>query len=575
MRMSNLLIPTLREVPAEAEIISHKLMLRAGLIRKTAAGLYSYLPLAYRVIKKVEGIIREELDRKGGQELLMPALQPAELWQESGRWNAYGPEMVRLTDRHKRQFCLGPTHEEVITDLVKKNVKSYKQLPLLLYQIQSKYRDEIRPRFGLMRSREFIMKDLYSFSASQACLDECYEKMYDAYSRIFARCGLQYRAVEADSGAIGGNSSHEFMVIADSGEDEVLYCTSCDYAANEERAETHYAGQKQEAEPQEIIKKSTPGIKTIDDLANFLSVSPKLLIKTLFYQVTYDDKEELVAVLIRGDRTANEVKIKNLLNSLEAELADQEKVADELNLPVGFIGPIGLPQDIRVLADREVMDLTDAVAGANEPDHHLLHVSPGRDFKPDFIADLKLAAAGDLCPRCQAPLAATRGIEVGHVFKLGTKYSKALGANFLDENGKSQPMIMGCYGIGVGRTVAAAIEQNHDANGIIWPMPLAPYHVIIIPVSIKDDQQRELAETLYADCLAAGVEVLFDDRKERPGVKFKDADLIGIPLKVVIGPKAIEEKTVEIKCRKTGEEIKVPFAEALTALQDRIKKEMI
>ncbi|MGM9571892.1 MAG: proline--tRNA ligase [bacterium] len=575
MRMSNLLIPTLREVPAEAEIISHKLMLRAGLIRKTAAGLYSYLPLAYRVIKKVEGIIREELDRKGGQELLMPALQPAELWQESGRWNAYGPEMVRLTDRHKRQFCLGPTHEEVITDLVKKNVKSYKQLPLLLYQIQSKYRDEIRPRFGLMRSREFIMKDLYSFSASQECLDECYEKMYDAYSRIFARCGLQYRAVEADSGAIGGNSSHEFMVIADSGEDEVLYCTSCDYAANEERAETYYAGQKQAAEPQEIIKKSTPGIKTIDDLANFLSCSPKLLIKTLFYQVTYDDKEELVAVLIRGDRTANEVKIKNLLNSLEAELADQEKVAADLNLPIGFIGPIGLPQDIRVLADREVMDLTDAVAGANEPDYHLLHVSPGRDFKPDFIADLKLAAAGDLCPRCQAPLAATRGIEVGHVFKLGTKYSKALGANFLDENGKSQPMIMGCYGIGVGRTVAAAIEQNHDANGIIWPMPLAPYHVIIIPVSIKDDQQRELAETLYADCLAAGVEVLFDDRKERPGVKFKDADLIGIPLKVVIGPKAIEEKTVEIKCRKTGEEIKVPFAEALTALQDRIKKEMI
>ena len=575
MRMSNLLIPTLREVPAEAEIISHKLMLRAGLIRKTAAGLYSYLPLAYRVIKKVEGIIREELDRKGGQELLMPALQPAELWQESGRWNAYGPEMVRLTDRHKRQFCLGPTHEEVITDLVKKNVKSYKQLPLLLYQIQSKYRDEIRPRFGLMRSREFIMKDLYSFSASQECLDECYEKMYDAYSRIFARCGLQYRAVEADSGAIGGNSSHEFMVIADSGEDEVLYCTSCDYAANEERAETYYVGQKQAAEPEEIIKKSTPGIKTIDDLAKFLSCSPKLLIKTLFYQVTYDDKEELVAVLIRGDRTANEVKIKNLLNSLEAELADQEKVAADLNLPIGFIGPIGLPQDIRVLADREVMDLTDAVAGANEPDYHLLHVSPERDFKPDFIADLKLAAAGDLCPRCQAPLAATRGIEVGHVFKLGTKYSKALGANFLDENGKSQPMIMGCYGIGVGRTVAAAIEQNHDANGIIWPMPLAPYHVIIIPVSIKDDQQRELAETLYADCLAAGVEVLFDDRKERPGVKFKDADLIGIPLKVVIGPKAIEEKTVEIKCRKTGEEIKVPFAEALTALQDRIKKEMI
>lgn len=575
MRMSNLLIPTLREVPAEAEIISHKLMLRAGLIRKTAAGLYSYLPLAYRVIKKVEKIIREEMDRKGGQELLMPALQPAELWQESGRWNAYGPEMVRLTDRHKRQFCLGPTHEEVITDLVKKNVKSYKQLPLLLYQIQSKYRDEIRPRFGLMRSREFIMKDLYSFSASQDCLDECYEKMYDAYSRIFTRCGLQYRAVEADSGAIGGNSSHEFMVIADSGEDEVLYCTSCDYAANEERAETHYAGQKQAAEMQKIIKKSTPGIKTIDDLTEFLSCSPELLIKTLFYQVNYDEKEEMVAVLVRGDRTANEVKIKNSLNSLEVELADQEKVAAELNLPVGFIGPIGLPPGIKVLADREVMDLTDAVAGANEPDYHLLHVSPGRDFKPDFIADLKLAAAGDLCPRCKAPLAATRGIEVGHVFKLGTKYSKALGANFLDENGKSQPMIMGCYGIGVGRTVAAAIEQNHDANGIVWPMPLAPYHVIIIPVSIKDDQQRELAEKLYADCQNAGLEVLFDDRKERPGVKFKDADLIGIPLKVVIGPKALEEKTVEIKCRKTGEEIKVPFSEALRTLEARIKKEMI
>ena len=568
--MSQLLVSTLRETPAEAEVVSHKLMLRSAMIRKLAAGIYSYLPLGYRVVKKIENIVREEMDKKGGQELLLPAMQPAELWKETGRWEVYGDEMVRLKDRHQREFCLGPTHEEVITDLVKREVKSYKQLPLLLYQIQTKYRDEIRPRFGLMRGREFIMKDLYSFDRNQEGLDESYEKMYDAYCRIFERCGLDYRAVEADSGAIGGNASHEFMVIAESGEGVIVYCPECNYAANVERAEC-VLQKLDKLEPTKTLEKiSTPEVKTIEQLEGFLNIEGEKFIKTLFYQAYYSDREELIAVLVRGDRDVNEVKLKNLLDCLDIEMASEEKVIETVNVPLGFVGPLGLQGKVKVLADQEVMTLVNVVAGANEKDYHLLNVNPQRDFQVDEVADLRVATQGDLCPKCGVPLKETRGIEVGHIFKLGKKYSEGLKATFLDENGKAQPFIMGCYGIGVGRTAAAAIEQNYDENGIIWPMPIAPYQVIVIPVSIKDEQQKKIAEAIYAELLAIGVEVVLDDRNERPGVKFKDADLIGFPLKIVVGPKAGEENMVEIKNRKTGEEEKISLTEIVKVVKEKI-----
>lgn len=568
--MSQLLVSTLRETPAEAEVVSHKLMLRSSMIRKLAAGIYSYLPLGYRVIKKIENIVREEMDKKGGQELLLPAMQPAELWKETGRWEVYGDEMVRLKDRHQREFCLGPTHEEVITDLVKREVKSYKQLPLLLYQIQTKYRDEIRPRFGLMRGREFIMKDLYSFDRNQEGLDESYQKMYDAYCKIFERCGLDYRAVEADSGAIGGNASHEFMVIADSGEGVIVYCPECNYAANVERAEC-ISQKLDKLEPAKPLEKiSTPGVKTIEQLEGFLNIEGKNFIKTLFYQAYYSEREELIAVLVRGDRDLNEVKLKNLLDCLDIEMASEEKVTETVNVPLGFVGPLGLQGKVRVLADQEVMTLINVVAGANEKDYHLLNVNPQRDFQVDGVADLRVATQGDLCPKCGVPLKETRGIEVGHIFKLGKKYSEGLKATFLDENGKAQPFIMGCYGIGVGRTAAAAIEQNYDENGIIWPMPIAPYQVIVIPVSVKDEQQRKIAEEIYGELLSIGIEVVLDDRNERPGVKFKDADLIGFPLKIVVGPKTGEESMVEIKNRKTGEEEKIALTEIVKVVKGKI-----
>jgi len=574
MKMSQVLVPTLRETPAEAEVISHKLMLRAGMIRKLAAGIYEYLPLGYRVVKKIESIVREEMDKKGGQELLLPAMQPAELWKETGRWDVYGEEMIRLKDRHEREFCLGPTHEEVITDLVKREVKSYKQLPLLLYQIQTKYRDEIRPRFGLMRGREFIMKDLYSFDRNQEGLDESYEKMYAAYSQVFQRCGLDYRAVEADSGAIGGNASHEFMVIADSGEGVIVYCSKCSYAANVERAECILPKADNREVVKELEKISTPEIKTINQLEEFLNIEGSKLIKTLFYQAYYSEEEVLLAVLIRGDRDVNEVKLKNLLGCLDIEMAAEEKVAEIVGLPLGFVGPIGLQGKVKVLADQEVMTLVNVIAGANEKDYHLLNVNPQRDFQVDQVADLRVATEGDLCPKCGETLKETRGIEVGHIFKLGTKYSEALKANFLDENGKTQPFIMGCYGIGIGRTAAAAIEQNYDENGIIWPMPIAPYHVIIIPVSNKDEQQMKIATEIYERLLEIGVEVVLDDRNERPGVKFKDADLIGFPLKVVIGPKAGEENIVELKSRKNGQEEKISIGEIVSIVKERITQEI-
>lgn len=547
MRVSELLAPTLREVPTEAEVISHILMLRAGMLRKVASGVYTYLPLGYRVLKKVIQIVREEMDNKGGQELMLPIIQPAELWLESGRWNVYGDELFRMKDRHGRDFALGPTHEEIITDLVRGEVRSYKQLPQLLYQIQNKYRDERRPRFGLMRGREFVMKDLYSFDKDEAGLDESYRKMYEAYTRIFARCGLQFRPVEADPGAIGGSSTHEFMVMADSGEAAIVYCDSCDYAANVEKAEAVPEQLSGDGEMLSLDEVSTPGAKTIEDVSAFLKIAGHNLIKTIVYQT----EEETVIALVRGDREINEIKLQNLLGSLQLFMADEQTVKELTGAAPGFAGPVGI-KGARIIADREIPLMRNAVTGANKTDAHLVNVNPGRDFTPDVVADIRLVREGEPCPRCEGVLAEARGIEVGQVFKLGIKYSKALGAKFLDENGKEQLMVMGCYGIGVSRTVAAAIEQNHDGDGIIWPMPIAPFQAVVIPVSTKDEGQMKLADSLYNALREQGVETVIDDRNERPGVKFKDADLVGYPLRIVVGSKTVEEGTVEIRHRRSG-----------------------
>ncbi|MEG6585923.1 proline--tRNA ligase [Dendrosporobacter sp. 1207_IL3150] len=548
MRMTQLYAPTLRETPAEAEVISHQLLLRAGMIRKAAGGIYSYLPLAWRVLRKIETIVREEMDNKGGQELLMPIMQPAELWLETGRWNVYGDEMFRLKDRHNRDFCLGPTHEEMITTLVRSDVRSYRQLPLRLYQIQNKYRDEIRPRFGLMRGREFIMKDLYSFDRDEIGLEESYRSMYDAYTRVFSRCGLKFRAVEADAGAIGGSGTHEFMVIADSGEAGIVYCNDCDYAANVEKAELKpiYAAEE-ELLPKAV--KDTPGIKTISEIAKFLNIETVKTIKALAYKT---DKGVVLA-LVRGDHEVNEIKLQNQLNCLTLELADEQTVTEEFESTPGFIGPVDLKGKVTVVADLTVMNMFNAVCGANKPDQHILNVNPKRDFEPTIIADIRLIQENDPCPQCGSQLKTARGIEVGQVFKLYTKYSKALKATFLDENGKEKPMVMGCYGIGVSRTMAAAIEQNYDDNGIVWPVSIAPYSVAVIPVSAKDSEQLSLAEKIYAELNNNGVDTVLDDRNERPGVKFKDADLIGYPIKITVGPKTVSEKLIEVKIRRTGE----------------------
>lgn len=551
MRFSQLFAPTLRETPAEAEVVSHQLMLRAGLIRKAAGGVYSYLPLAWRVLKKIEKIVREEMDAKGGQELAMPIMQPAEMWQETGRWNVYGEEMFRLQDRHNRNFCLGPTHEEMITTLVRGDVRSYRQLPLMLYQIQNKYRDEIRPRFGLMRGREFIMKDLYSFDRDEAGLDEAYNKMYDAYTRIFTRCGLTFRAVEADSGAIGGSGSHEFMVIAESGEAGIVYCEACDYAANDEKAELHPILLPAE-DLLPLAEKATPGTKTIADVSQFLNITPEKTIKTLAYRT---DTGKLVLALVRGDHEVNEIKVLNKVGCIQLDMANEENITQVLGSQAGYLGPIGLAdnEQVIVIADTTVMNMSNAVCGANKADTHCINVNPGRDFKPSLVADIRLIQKNDPCPHCGAPVKTARGIEVGQVFKLFTKYSTSLQAVFIDVDGKEKPMVMGCYGIGVSRTMAAAIEQNYDQNGIIWPAPIAPYHAVVIPVSSKDEAQFALAEKLYTELNAKGIETIFDDRNERPGVKFKDADLIGYPLKITVGPKAVNENLIEVKIRRTGE----------------------
>ncbi len=547
MYFSKLLAPTLREVPAEAEIVSHQLLMRAGFIRKSSSGIYTYLPLGRRVLQKIEKIVREEMDKAGGQEIIMPIVQPAELWQESGRWDVYGKELFRLHDRHDRQFCLGPTHEEVVTDLARTNVYSYRQLPLMLYQIMNKYRDERRPRFGLMRGREFIMKDLYSFDRDEAGLDVSYHKMYDAYTSVFQHCGLDFRPVEADSGAIGGNVTHEFMVIADSGEAEIVYCSACDYAANVEIAPCFPGGNQQET-PLEKEVVATPSQTTIEEVASFFNLSPQKFIKTLVYQAD----EELIVVLVRGDRVLNEIKLQKLHPSITLEMASAEKIKELTGSLPGFVGPVGLAK-VKIYADEEIRTMVNGICGANQEGYHLLNVQPERDFQVSAYGDLRLVEEGEPCPHCQATLKAARGIEVGQVFKLGTKYSQALNAKYVDENGQENLMVMGCYGIGVSRTMAAAVEQNHDDEGIIWPLSIAPYHAVIIPVAVGDEVLWNESVRIYQELQAKGIEVILDDRDERPGVKFKDADLIGYPIRITVGKKFKAEQKVELKLRAEAE----------------------
>jgi len=571
MRYSQYLLPTLKETPADAEVISHQLMMRAGMIRKAAAGIYSYMPFGLRSIRKMEQIIREEMDRAGAIECLMPMANPAELWQESGRWEKYGKELLRFKDRKSTDFCMGPTHEEVITDIVRNTVNSYRQLPLNLYQIQTKFRDEIRPRFGLMRGREFIMKDAYSFDLEDSGADTAYSKMYQAYRNIFNRCGLKFRAVEADSGAIGGSFSHEFMVLAESGEDGIVSCDACEYAANIEKAELIYRDIETPAATAELTRVETPDKKTIDDVAHFLNIVPSQLVKTLIVQTSTD---EVVAVLLRGDRELNDIKLANLLGVDWALMAEDNIVKEVTGAPTGFAGPVGL--DIRVIADSEVKGMADFVIGGNAVDVHFTGANLDRDFTVAQYADVRQAVAGDPCPRCDCgKFESWRGIEVGHVFKLGTKYSDSMNATVLDANGKAQPLVMGCYGIGVGRTVAAAIEQNHDEYGMKLPMPLAPFHVLISMVNPKDEQVRDVSEKLYRELLDAGIEVLLDDRDERPGIKFKDADLIGIPLRVTVGARNLKEGNVELKERSSGEQSLVAIDAVATQLIQAVKEALI
>lgn len=563
-------LPTVREVPSDAEIISHQLMIRAGLIRKLTSGIYSYLPLGYRVIRKLEQIIREEMNRAGAQEVHLPMVQPAEIWQESGRWTYYGKELLRLRDRHDHEYCLGPTHEEVITGLVRNDVKTYRQLPLNLYQIQTKFRDEVRPRFGVMRCREFGMKDAYSFDVDEEGAEKSYEKMFAAYNNIFRRCGLQFRPVEADSGSIGGKYSHEFMVMADSGEDAMVFCEKCAYAANLEKAEVACPEKKIIFEddwlPLEDV--DTPDVRTIEEVSAFLKVTPQNIVKTLIFNA--DGKP--CAVLIRGDHEVNEVKVKNYLAAAELELASDDMIREVTGAPRGFAGPVNIKAPI--LVDYSVIDMVNFITGGNRQDGHLKNVNVGRDFKVEAFTDLRIVNAGDPCPRCGQPIKTARGIEVGHVFKLGTKYSKAMKAVYLGKDGQEKIMIMGCYGIGIGRTVAAGIEQNHDDNGIIWPMPLAPYQVIITPVNINEITIRETAEYLYNAMITEGVEVLYDDRDERAGVKFKDADLIGIPLRVTVGHKNLQDGNVELKIRKTGANELCPLQDIVGRVREIIRQEL-
>jgi prolyl-tRNA synthetase len=552
MKQSQSFIPTMRENPADAEVKSHQLLLRAGYIRQTASGVYSYLPLAHRVLTKIENIIREEMNRIGAVELLMPALQQAELWQESGRWYSYGSELMRLKDRHERDFALGPTHEEVITSLVKDEIKSYKRLPLTLYQIQTKFRDEKRPRFGLLRGREFIMKDAYSFHATQESLDEVYEQVREAYSRIFTRCGLNFRAVIADSGAMGGKDTHEFMVLSEIGEDTIAYSDSSDYAANIEMAPVVASYEKVDEPLIELEKKETPNKKSIEEVAQFFQVPKEKLIKSVLFKVD----EKFVLVLVRGDHEVNDVKLKNLYQASVVELASAEETEQVMGVSPGFLGPIGASDKVEIVADYAVQAVVNGICGANENDLHYIGVNPDRDFTVTKYEDIRFIQEGDPSPDGKGRIKFAKGIEVGHVFKLGTRYSEAMKAEFLDEKGKTNPIIMGCYGIGVSRLLSAVVEQFHDENGIIWPNKLAPFEVHLIPVNMKNEEQVKVAEQIYHDLQAKGYEVLYDDRAERAGVKFADSDLIGIPVRITIGKRA-GEGIVEVKERKSGNSIEV------------------
>lgn len=562
MRSSQLFITTLKEAPNEAELVSHKLMLRAGLIRRLGSGLYTWMPLGLRVLRKVEGIVREEMDRTGANELLMPAVQPAELWQETGRWALFGPQMLKIKDRHEREFCFGPTHEEVITDLVRREVKSYRQLPLNLYQIQTKFRDEIRPRFGVMRAREFLMKDAYSFHSSRACLEQTYAVMHATYTRIFERLGLKFRAVAADTGAIGGSGSHEFHVLADSGEDAIAWCPQSDYAANVELAEAMAPAAPRAAASAPVTKVATPKMHSIDEVAAGLSVPASTIVKTL---LMVDEAGATVALLVRGDHSLNEVKVGKLAGLNGAlRFANEAEVRSAAGCGAGSIGPVGLKA--RVVADRAVAAMADWVCGANEDGFHLTGVNWGRDLPEPEVADIRNAEAGDPSPDGKGTLEIARGIEVGHIFQLGNKYSSAMGATYLDESGQSQVMEMGCYGIGVSRIVAAAIEQNHDDRGIIFPAAMAPFQVVVVALGLaKSAAVKETAERLYAELQAAGIDVLFEDRDERPGVMFADMELMGIPHRITVGDRALANGEVEYKCRRTGEGGNWPVAEALSS----------
>ena len=552
MLATKLYAPTLREVPSDADVVSQQLMLRAGFMRKTANGLYSFLPLGWRSIKKIEAIVREEMDRASAQEIMMPILQPAEIWKESGRWNAYGAEMMRINDRHDNEFCLGPTHEEMITTLVKNEINSYRQLPVNLYQIQSKFRDERRPRYGLMRSREFIMKDAYSFDVDEAGLEESYKSMYDAYTRIFNRCGLTFRPVEADSGAIGGSGTHEFMAIAEAGEADIVYCTKCDYAANIEIGKPGIMKQEEEA-LQELSVVDTPNASSIEAVAEMLNLPLHKTIKAVVFSI--DGK--VVLAIVRGDHEVNEVAVQHaVLGSVEPEMATPEEL-EKVGLTAGFISPVGLEQteEFAIVVDESVMETYNVCGGANKKDAHYININPKRDFNVEdiIVAPIRLITKDDVCPTCGGSLEHAKGIEVGQVFKLGTKYSEALQATFLDQNGRPNPMIMGCYGIGVSRTLAAAIEQYHDENGIIWPRSIAPFEAVIVPINAKDEALMSTSQTIYTALQNAGVDVLLDDRKDRAGVKFKDADLIGYPLRITVSKNTLENNEVEIQIRKSGE----------------------
>jgi len=565
MRYSQMFIPTLKESPADAEVVSHKLMVRAGMIRQLASGIYSILPLGLRVLRKIERIIREEMDAIGGQEVFMPSVQPAELWMESGRWNFYGKELLRIRDRHDREFCYGPTHEEVVTDIVRREVKSYRHLPLTLYQIQTKFRDEVRPRFGVMRGREFMMKDAYSFHADVESARETYGHMARAYGNIFRRCGLTFVKVQADSGTIGGSFSNEFAVLADSGEDRIGFCNRCDYASNLEMAEARPPADGDGQPEEELREVATPGKKSVAEVAEFLSQPAGRIVKTLLFETD----RGLVAGLVRGDRELNPIKLKNLIGCEWAHPASESEIAKNDGPPVGYVGPVRL--DFKIYADHEVLQMKSFTAGANKPDAHFTGVCAGRDFAVEKAGDLREVREGDPCPRCDGAYQVRRGIEVGHIFILGTKYSRAMKAHFLDPSGTENPMEMGCYGIGVGRTAAAAIEQNHDEKGIVWPVPIAPFQVAVIPVNYSNESVREASDALHQALWDAGVEALLDDRPDRLGVKLNDADLLGTPLQIILGPKNLEEGKVELKTRKTGVSELLPLAGAAAEAAGRLK----